>query len=107
MFCKSNENGVCEFCGTKILFPVQLCVRRESPEPQSVIGRVSVVRPVERGPGPCDTCDQKDESGLCEPARKVIAERTTCQCQPAEHRVRNLMGMVNSEITACPKQNHA
>lgn len=105
MYCKPDGNGVCEICGVKVLFSVQLCVRRESPEPQSVVGRVSVVRPVERGEGPCDVCDQKDASGLCEPARLVIQERTTCQCQPAEYRVRNLMGMVNSEITKCPKQS--
>lgn len=106
MYCEPNENGVCKICGVKVLFPVQLCVRREPPqEPPKVVGRVSVVRPVERGEGPCDRCDEKDAHGLCEPARKVISERTTCNCQPAEYRVRNLMGMVNSEITKCPKQS--
>lgn len=113
MFCKPNSNGYCSVCGTKILFEKQLCVRRtlasesESEEPPntSVVGRVSVVRPVERGEGPCDRCSEKDANGLCEPARKVMAERTTCRCPPPEYRIRNLMGMVNCEITKCPKQS--
>ena len=113
MLCEPNENNVCILCGKPLCHNQRICpskqpknvtptIKIEQPN-TSVVGRVSVVRPVERGEGPCDRCDEKDASGLCEPARNVIADRTTCNCQPQEYRIRNLMGMVNCEIAKCPK----
>lgn len=105
--CEPDKNHICVKCRIPLGKNNRICQKKQSdfplPNRPTAVNRVSVVRPTERGEGPCDRCDEKDVNGLCEPARNVIRERTSCQCQPAEYRIRNFMGMVNSEITKCPK----
>ena len=132
MLCTPDGNRICTRCGKPLGVNRRICPgvripaikpKTQETEPQktqepttehgvnehviaehvSTVGRVSVVRPADWGPGPCDACDQRDENGLCEPATRVVEERTACHCSPAEYRIRNYMGMVNCEKEPCPE----
>lgn len=125
MYCEPDENGVCKICGVKVLFPVQLCVRRESPEPQSVIGRVSGGRPKERGAalvedlhtrqswstmvntkylvGCCDKCVVSVASGegrICPETRQQFT--SCCGGNPSTTALINRYSAINAGLFRCP-----